>query len=148
MPHTAKIKVKINAERPDFRVFSAYFFGNDCHNYDSEGNSYEPYSRTWTELYMCCRANSDLQFNIDDIDQEPLIFEVSAKTVEIVHIVAYFLAKETKGEILDEKNHVIPLESLLSKMGNFDLSTRLKLAENSIWRKSSVENPYPNLENR
>jgi hypothetical protein len=95
---------------------------------------------------MCCRQNSDLQFNICDINQEPLIFEVSANAIEIVHIIAYFLAKETKGEVWNENNHLLSLDGLLSRMGDFDVKNRLELAENSIWRKSSEENSYPNLE--
>jgi hypothetical protein len=46
------IKVKVNAERPDFRVFGAYFLGDDFHSYDSEGNSFPVSSGAWTELYM------------------------------------------------------------------------------------------------
>ena len=39
------IKVKINSERPDFRVFASYFFGDDLYNYDSDGNSIPVTSR-------------------------------------------------------------------------------------------------------
>ena len=61
------IKVKINSERPDFRVFASYFFGDDLYNYDSDGNSIPITSKNWTELYMTSRQNSDLSFEIRPI---------------------------------------------------------------------------------
>ena len=59
-----ELKVKVKSERPDFRVFACYFFGNDFHSYDSDGNSFPVTSRNWTELYMGSREIADLSFEI------------------------------------------------------------------------------------
>jgi hypothetical protein len=142
------IKVKVNTDRPDFRVFATYLFGDDLHNYDSDGNSIPVTSKNWTELYMCSRQNNELCFEIWKTSENPLIFEVSAEKIEIANIIAYFLARETNGEDLDKESNSIPLEYLIEKMGNFNLKERLKLADKSIWRKATEENPYPNLANR
>jgi hypothetical protein len=141
------IKVNVNSERPDFRVFGTYFFGDDFHNFDSEGNSFPVSSREWTELYMKSRQNKDLWFDIGWINKvSTLILEVTSDKIENVNIIAYFLAKETNGEIFDDTDKPISLDTLKNKMGNFDLKARLLLAEQSIWRKSSETNQYPNLE--
>ncbi|HKO77913.1 MAG TPA: hypothetical protein VJU52_11875 [Flavobacterium sp.] len=141
------IKVKINSERPDFRVFASYFFGDDLYNYDSNGNSIPVTSRNWTELYMTSRQNSNLSFEIRPTDEDPLILEVSSEKAENANIIAYFLARETKGEILKDSNEIISLSSLIEKMGDFNLQERLSLADKSIWRKTTEANPYPNLNN-
>lgn len=140
-------KVKVNSERPDFRIFATYFFGDDLYNYDSDGNSIPVTSKNWTELYMRSRQNNDLYFEIWKTNDNPLIFEVTSEKIETANIIAYFLARETKGEILDEKGSIIPMENLIEKMGGFNLIERLKLADKSIWRKATEENPYPNLTN-
>ena len=138
------IQVKINSDRPDFRIFSAYFFGDDFYDYDSDGNSFTVTSRNWTELYMCCRKNSELWFDISRIKSEPLILEVTGQTEQIVNSIAYFLASETNGKILSEEK-IQPIEILINKMGDFDLQERLSLSKKSVWRKATEENPYPNL---
>lgn len=141
------LKVTVNSERPDFRVFGTYFFGDDFYSFDSEGNSFPVSSREWTELYMKSRQNKDLWFDIGWINKENTsILEVTSDKIENVNIIAYFLAKETNGEIFDDTDKPISLEVLKNKMGNFDLKANLLLAEESIWRKSSEINQYPNLE--
>ena len=139
------IKVKVNSERPDFRVFASYFFGEDLHSYDSEGDSFPVTSKKWTELYMGSRQESNLNFEICAISENPLVLVVSSKEPENAYRIAYFLARETNGEILDENNGIIPLRNLIKKMGNFNLQERLLLADQSIWRRATEENPYPNL---
>ncbi len=147
MTQLNNIKVKVNLERPDCRVFATYFFGDDLYNYDSEGNSIPVTSKNWTELYMRSRQNKDLCFEIWKTNDNPLIFEVSSEKIETANIIAWFLARETRGEILDEENNIIPMENLEEKMGGFNLAERLKLADESIWRTATEENPYPNLTN-
>lgn len=145
MKKLMEINVKINSERPDFRVFATYFFGDDLYNYDSEGNSTPVTSKIWTELYMRSRQNKGLHFEIWKTNNNPLIFEVSSEKVENANIIAYFLAKETNGDILDKENNIVKLESLVENMGDFNLKERMTLAKNSIWRKATDEHPYPNL---
>ena len=139
------LKVKVNSKRPDFRVFASYFFGDDLYNYDSDGNSVTVTSREWTELYMRSRSNPDLHFEIYPIQENPLVIGVSSQKEENVYRIAYFLAKETNGKVINENNEALPLESLKEKMGDFNLAERLLLADKSIWREATEENPYPNL---
>jgi hypothetical protein len=96
MKQSTSTKVKVHTERPDFRVFATYFFGDDAYDYDSDGNSIPVTSKHWTELYMCSRADKSLSFEIWKINENPLILEVSSEKVEITNIIAYFLARETK----------------------------------------------------
>ena len=140
-----EINVKIIKERPDFRVFATYFFGNDFHNYDSDGNSFPVTSRNWTQLYMSSRQESNLSFEIWPLNESPLILSVFSENSENAYRIAYFLARETNGAILNENNESIQLDSLLDKLGDFDLEERLFLADKSIWRQATDENPYPNL---
>lgn len=139
------LTVKVNADRPDFRVFGVYFFGSDTHNYDSDGNSNPVYSRKWTELYMRSRENKDLWFEIFPNEGEENVLIVQSDNIETVNIIAYFLARETQGIIFDN-GKIIPLEYLQKNMGDFQLTQRLLLADNCIWRKSKETNPYPNLD--
>ncbi len=138
-----KLYVEVNYERPDFRVFASYFFGDDLHNYDSDGNSYVVTSRLWTELYMSSRELNNLWFDIYPVKDRTL--QVKSCNEENVYRVAYFLAKETNGKVTTENDRPIFFEEMIKKMGDFNLERRLEIAEKSIWRKSSFENPYPNL---
>ena len=139
------LKVKINGQRPDFRVFKTFFFGDDFHNCDSDGDAFVVYSRDWTELYMRSRENGQW-FDIQCIEKDNFIFKITSDTQENVCRIAYFLAEETKGVILNNENQIINHDDVILKMGNFDLKERLYLAEKSIWRKSSEDNPYPKLQ--
>jgi hypothetical protein len=138
------VKVLINGDRPDFRVFSVYLWGND-HSFDSDGDSYNPASRSWTWLRMSSRVVSG-NFEINQVSEYPLIFEVRSSYEDIINRVALFLAKETNGQIVNVDNTLLPYHFLSDKLGiDFDLAEALKRADLSIWRQSTLENPYPNL---
>lgn len=140
------LKVKTATEKPDFRVFNAFFFGDDFHNNDSEGDCKEVWDRHWTELYKRCRQDTSKWFDISPANNsDKSILEVSAGEEKDVYAVAYFLAKETQGEVLDIDHNPIALEALTQKIGDFPLQERLALADKSIWQLSSEENPYPNV---
>jgi hypothetical protein len=94
---------------------------------------------------MGSRQDSNLNFDIYPIRENPLILGVSSRKAENAYRIAYFLAKETTGEILDENDEIVSLDSLIEKMGDFNLQERLLSADKSIWRQASTENPYPNL---
>ena len=94
---------------------------------------------------MCSRSNPDLSFEIYPANENPLVLAVFAKKTENAYRIAYFLAKETKGEVLNDADETAPLTHLVDKMGDFNLEERLSLADHSVWRKSTEENPYPNL---
>lgn len=148
MKNKFNLKVKVNSKRPDFRVFASYFFGDDLYNYDSDGNSFTVTSKDWTELYMRSRNNADVHFEISPVNENPLVLKVASEKPENVYRIAYFLAKETNGEVINEKNETVLRDSLKEKVGDFNLEERLLLADKSIWRKATEENPYPNFNNK
>ncbi len=139
-----KIDVLINSDRPDFRIFATFLFGYEDHDYDSEGDSYEVYSRTWTELYVSSRE-TELCFSIDKISEDPLTFEVSSKQESTMYAVAYFLARETYGEIVKKDGSMLLFSDVVELMGDFPLNKHLAIADHSIWRTTSAENPYPDI---
>ena len=141
-PH--KIDVLVNSDRPDFRVFGTFLFGEEEHNYDSDGDSYKVFSRTWTELYVSSREN-ELCFSIDQISDDPLTFEVSSKQETTMYAIAYFLARETYGEVVEKDGTMLLFSDVVEAMGDFPLNKHLAIADHSIWRTSSEENPYPDL---
>ncbi|MNJ91827.1 hypothetical protein D3C87_94820 [compost metagenome] len=141
-PH--KINVTVNSDRPDFRVFGTFLFGEEMHNYESEGDSQEVYSRDWTELYMSSRE-IDWCFSIDKITDDPLTFEVSSKQQHTMYAIAYFLARETYGEVIEKDGSILLLSDVVKLTGNFQLNKHLAIADQSIWRTTSEENPYPHL---
>ncbi|MDO1451958.1 hypothetical protein Q0590_37160 [Rhodocytophaga aerolata] len=138
----------INGPRPDFRLVESFLW-SDFHNTDTDGNSYNPASRDWTELYIASRENKDEVIDINPINNNPLILEIKASNEILGNRVAYFLAKETLGQVIyKEETDLTDADFLLDKLGsNFNLQEALERAERSIWRKSTLENPYPNLKN-
>lgn len=139
-----KVSITINSGRPDFRVIIAFLWG-DFHNVDSDGDSYNPASTTWTELYMSDRESENCSFELSAISQDPLIFEISSENECLANKVAFFLARETQGNVINNDN-LRAYETLASRLGdNFNLSKALDRADRSVWRNSSLWNPYPNL---
>lgn len=141
-PH--KINVSVNSDRPDFRVFGTFLFGEEDHNYDSEGDSDVVYSRVWTQLYMSSRE-TELCFSIDKRTDDPLVFEVTSKQESTMYAVAYFLARETYGEVMEKDGNILLLSEVAQLTESFNLKHHLELADHSIWRTTSEENPHPEL---
>jgi hypothetical protein len=80
------------------------------------------------------------------MSERPLIFEVISPNESIANRVALFLAKETDGQILRSDNSSQPYDALTNKLGNdFNLAEALTRADQSVWRESTLENPYPNI---
>lgn len=140
-----KLSIQVNTERPDFRVVAAFLFASDQHNFDSDGNSDPVSSRQWTELYISSRTMKDYTFSICLSQENPLILNIHSSRKYIAYAVAYFLALETQGHIINHKGNMIELLHIKNKLKNFPLDKHLNFAKNSIWRQSSKDNPYPNL---
>jgi hypothetical protein len=138
-----KLRVIVNGDLPDFRLFSVYLWGED-HSYDSDGDSYNPASRTWTALYMGSREVSE-NFEMVQTEEHSAIFEVTSSDEFMVNRAALFLAKETNGQIAGPDDLLHSYHFLTDKLGDFDLRQALERAEKSVWRKSTLDNPYPNL---
>jgi hypothetical protein len=139
-----KIDVIVNSNLPDYRLFIDFIWGSG-HNVDSEGDSYNPASRNWTELYMSSRVKKGESFTIEQNKDNSLIYLISSYNEYVAKRAAYLLAKETSQKIcVDEVEY--KLDFLEDKLGqDFNLLDALKRADASIWRKSSLENPYSNL---
>ena len=130
------LRVLINGDRPDYRLFRVFLWGND-HKFNSDGDSYNPASRTWTELYMSSREVR-ASFEIYQVSDNPIIFEVKSSNKNILNRAALFLAKETAGQIVSSDNTLHPYYSLSDKLGDFfDLQQALERADRSVWREST-----------
>ena len=138
------IFIEISNERPDFRLVATWLW-NGPHDIDSDGNSDNPASRQWTELYLCSRQNSDEMIDISPVSENPLILRVNGSTSEMVSRAAYFLAVETNGQLFTDEalSNSIGLEDLKLQVGNFDIENAMKRTRESRWRKSSIDKPYP-----
>lgn len=138
--------VRLEGPRPDFRTVISFLW-SDFHNVDSEGNSHNPASREWTDLYLQNRENEDEIVDVMEMEKAPLILRIASPIRLIALGVAYFLVHWSSGDILDPKtkrsiNQQIVMDDLES---NFDLLVRIERAERSIWNSSTLDNPYPNL---
>ncbi|MBP2546865.1 hypothetical protein [Acinetobacter guillouiae] len=140
-----ELSVKVSTNRPDFRVFASFLFASNTHNYDSDGDSYPLTSRHWTELYISSREIDNYTFSISPLQNDPLILQIQTSQKSICYAIAYFLAIETQGSVFN--NQGIPLSSqhIENKLKNFPLTEHLAFANESVWRNSSEDNPYPNL---
>lgn len=137
------LTVMVNADRPDFRVFWSFLWGDD-HNIDSDGDSYNPASRTWTMLTMASREISNTRFEIVPSRENKKHFKVCSKNEFMTRRVAWFLARETNGIILNG-SEIIDADVLATELGDdFNLDEALHRADTCVWRKSTLENKYPN----
>ncbi len=116
------------------------------HNVDSEGDSYNPASREWTWLYLQDREQLTSIVDVHSVGPEPLVLAVDSEQPGLAARVAYFLARETQGEVGTEPGVFGSADSLLSLLGaDFDLPAALRRADASVWRLATEANPYPNL---
>ena len=143
----AKFYFQPKLPRPDFRLVITFLWG-DFHNVDTDGDSYNPASREWTELY-CKNREYDVEvFDTQPVLEEPLTLQVESARAELAARVVYFLAVETCSQIVDNLNgQWQEPEWLEDQMGHFDLAAAISRSATSCWRKSTLENPYPNLGN-
>ncbi len=96
---------------------------------------------------MRSREYKDASFEIAQSDLNPEWMEISSTDVFIARRVAYFLARETDSPILLPDGKRQTLESLAEELGpDFDLQAALQRADKSVWRKATLEKPYPNLD--
>jgi len=143
-----KLFLKTSGNRPDFRLVKTWLW-DEAHKTDSEGNSYNPASQEWTDLYLGSRENANESIEIFPVTEDPLILQISGSTKEMAARVAYFLLHETAGQLFEDEtlSGNIKLEDLKIQLGNFDIEKATKRTTESVWRKSSLDNPYPNLKN-
>lgn len=143
-----KFYISIYKQRPDFRLVIAFLW-HDGQNVDTEGDSYNPASRDWTELYIKNREQPDEIVNISPHRSSPLILIVESNLEYLAARVAYFLAVVTDGRVATDQNgEFAPSEILLSRIGDFDVDAALQRVAKSPFSSPTRDNPYPNLETK
>ena len=140
-----KFQLSNLGERPDFRIVITFLW-SECHNVDSDGDADNPASRSWTRLYCRDRSSPFASFVIGPIATDPLVLGLESEDPNIAARVALFLHRETGCDVrLDGK--LVEAGELIERCGkDFDLDEAFSRSSNSVWRKSSLDNPYPNLD--
>jgi hypothetical protein len=140
----ALFRVKPAGPRPDFRLVVSFLW-SDMHNVDSDGDSYNPASRDWMELYLKNREVPSEVVSVHPLEMDPLILAVESESEALAARTAFFLARETDGEVADGEGKFGRYTTLESRVGaEFDHEAALRRADASVWRKATLENPYPN----
>jgi len=141
----ARVFLQSRGPRPDFRLVITFLWA-DLHNVDTDGNSYNPASRDWTELYCQNRENKAETFNVAPASESPLTLEVESNLPELAARVAYFLATETSAVVSSELSGPWQEAAVLREsLGSFDLAAAEFRARKSVWREATLDDPYPNL---
>ena len=139
------LRVRTAGPRPDFRLVVAFLW-SEMHNVDSEGDSYNPASRDWTELYLKNREVPSEVVDIHPLQTAPLIIAIESESESLAARIAYFLARETNGQVAGQDGEYGAYEGLRTLLGaRFDVEAAIRRADISIWRRATLENPYPNL---
>lgn len=142
---TPRLFVRPAGPRPDFRVVITFLW-SEMHNVDSEGNSHNPASREWTWLYLRDRAEPKKLVEVHQVQEDPLVLAIDSDQAALAARVAFFLARETGGEVAFGTGVFTSADSLLPLLGaDFDLTEALQRADDSVWRSATEDNPYPNL---
>jgi hypothetical protein len=143
-----KFFVKPTSLRPDFRLVLTFLWDDD-RDCDTDGNSRNPASREWTELYCRNRDTPTEIFDVSPVSSEPLVLEVESPHEWLAARVAYYLAVETVGLVADKPDGRYTEPDLLtSKVGDFDLEAAKERVRRSVFRGATLEDPYPNLRRR
>ncbi|WP_284428341.1 hypothetical protein [Acidovorax sp. SUPP950] len=133
--------VKIDRERPDFRVFIDLLFGPGW-EVDTEGNAHPVNSRTWTSLYMADRTRKEPSVTIEASEDDPELFEVESASTRLEELAALYL-------FLCSGSAIVAPDGALSDARRVSLqasySAELQRAAQALWHQSSDSNPYPNL---
>jgi hypothetical protein len=104
-------------ERPDFRRVITFLW-HDGQNVDTDGNSHNPTSRTWTELYIKNRERPDQVVDVTPYQESPLILLIQSKQRYLAARVAFFLSTFCGGCVSAQPDgESRPPESLLTDVG-------------------------------
>jgi hypothetical protein len=143
-----KFFVKPTSLRPDYRLVLTFLWGDD-RDCNTDGNSRNPASRDWTELYCRNRRSPTEVFGVLPTSLQPLVLEVESSHEWLAARVAYFLAVEAGGFVADAPNGVYAVpDALSSKVGEFDLAAAKERVRRSVFQGATLEDPYPNLRRR
>ncbi len=133
--------VRVNKSRPDFRVFIDLLYGHG-HNVDTDGNSFRPESREWTDLYIKDRESDEPPVLITQSENDKLEFEITSKSERLEELSAIYLYKYC-GESISKSNSILNDEEINSLISKYSIN--INVADISVWHQSSESNPYPNI---
>lgn len=133
--------VKIDRQRPDFRVFIDLLSGPEG-KVDTEGNSHPVYSRTWTSLYIADRTRKELPVTIEARENDPNLFEVESESTRLEELAALYLYL-CSGSALFSPEGAVDETQRMALQARY--SAELQRAAQAPWHQSSESNPYPNL---
>jgi hypothetical protein len=138
--------LRVKGNRPDFRIVKTFIWG-ELHKTDSDGDSNNPASRTWTELYIASREVKNEYVDIYPVTTEPLVLKIQSPDIELTKQVTLFLAEETAGDIFADETLSILLTKveLMPSIDFNEYRIRKERTKDSVWRQSTLENPYPNI---
>jgi len=144
-----RIRLTAPSDRPDFRQVPVFLW-REGQNYDSDGDSFNPASREWTELYLCNREDEKeiLVIGPEESGDDILTMFVESKTLELAARAAFYLATFMGGQVaVEPETHFSPPSTLLPFLGkNFDPAAALARAQASPFARSTLRSPYPNLD--
>jgi hypothetical protein len=124
--------------KPDFRLVITFLW-HDLHNVDTDGDSYNAASRTWTELYVMNREDSR-----EVVEVEARRVRVRSATPWLAAAVAFFLAEEGGVAVSRDGSVWLDRGELRGEVGVFDLDAAIARAAASVWRRATLADPYPN----
>ena len=143
---TARFFIRPRGPRPDFRLVITFLW-SDMRNVDSDGDSHNPASRQWTWLYLKDRVASSSSVDVSAVSTDPLLLAVESEDAALAARVAIFLARETSGEVGLDSASFGPIDLLQPHVGrDFDLFAAFARADQSVWRASTEQHPYPNMD--
>ncbi len=133
--------IRVDRDRPDFRVFIDLLFGHGW-DVDTEGNSHPVNSRAWTSLYIADRTRGEPPVTIEASDDDPQVFQVESASARLEVLAALYLFPYSGSAIVAPKGS---LDSVQQFALQARYSTELRRAADSLWHQASDSNPYPNL---
>jgi len=131
LPQRYTIYVACPGERPFFGWMKNFVWVEEDVDTDTDGDSYPRDSRTWTELTMITRDERDERFDVDPVQQNPLILKVRSEIQELAARAAYALAVYTGGGVSKQADGSFDApDVLIPYMGKtFDLAAALQRNE-------------------
>ncbi|MCP8465612.1 hypothetical protein NK553_16810 [Pseudomonas sp. ZM23] len=136
--------VRVNGERPDFRVFIDLLFGAGC-NVDSDGDARSPSARDWAWLYLREREERSAAVEIQACADDPGLFGIHSENPELATLAALYLLHRC-GSILT--HHGAPLDGATLESMHQRFGAQLARADASHWHRSTTRTPYPTATDR
>lgn len=142
----AQYFVTAERERPDFRLVIAFLW-HDLHNVDTDGDSDNPASRTWTSLLVRNRQDESEIVTVNPVANTPLILRIESENEHLAARTAYFLSEfMSVGIAQSEDGPFQPPETILHAVGSdFDVAEGMRRVASSPFIESTLNDPYPNL---